>query len=170
MSTLIHISHFVETEKETTQLAKKFAECCPKNKRLIIFLNGELGAGKTFFVRALIRSLGYPGLVKSPTYTLMETYEIASYSIYHLDLYRFQSANEIFDMGLCDEFDQATIWLIEWPERAFDFLPKPDVVCQINLMGINRQFQFFAKTHQGEQSLALFNPNLNNTEYFFMKE
>ena len=144
----------LKTEKETTQFAQKFAECCPKNKRLIIFLSGELGAGKTFFVRALVKSLGYPGLVKSPTYTLMETYEIASYSIYHLDLYRLQSANEILDMGLYDEFEHAAIWLIEWPERALNFLPTPDIVCHIDLVGMKRQFQFFAKTPQGEQTLG----------------
>ena len=150
----------LKLEKETTQLAKEFAECCPKNKRLIIFLNGELGAGKTFFVRALVKSLGYPGLVKSPTYTLMETYEIADYTIYHLDLYRLQSANEILDMGLYDEFEHAAIWLIEWPERAVNFLPKPDIVCHIDLIGTNREFQFFPKTLNGEQTLALFNRNI----------
>lgn len=144
----------LKTEEETTHLAKEFAECCPKNQRLIIFLNGELGAGKTFFVRAVVKSLGYPGLVKSPTYTLMETYQLASHSIYHLDLYRLQSANEIFEMGLFDEFDHAAIWLIEWPERASNFLPKPDIVCDISLMGMNRYFQFIAKTPQGEQTLT----------------
>ncbi|MGC1854623.1 MAG: tRNA (adenosine(37)-N6)-threonylcarbamoyltransferase complex ATPase subunit type 1 TsaE [Candidatus Aquirickettsiella sp.] len=145
----------IKTEKETILLAKEFAKCWPKKERFIIFLNGELGAGKTFFVRALIRSLGYPGLVKSPTYTLMETYELAGYCIYHLDLYRLQSATEVLDMGLYDEFEHAAIWLIEWSERALNFLPKPDIVCHIDLIGVNRQFQFFAKTPQGEQSLAL---------------
>lgn len=152
----------LKTEKETIQLAKAFAECCPKNKRLIIFLNGELGAGKTFFVRALIQSLGYPSLVKSPTYTLMETYDLAGYCICHLDLYRLQSANEILDIGLYDEFEHAAIWLIEWPERAVNFLPNPDIVCHIDLIGMNRQFQFFAKTPQGEQTLALFDRNMKS--------
>lgn len=151
----------LKTEKEMQQLAKKLAECCPKNKRLIIFLKGELGAGKTFFVRALVEKLGYSGLVKSPTYTLIETYEIASYSIFHLDLYRLQSPNEIFEMGLCDEFDQPAIWLIEWPERALEFLPKPDIICHINLMKMNRQIIFHAETFQGIQTLALFKPSLN---------
>lgn len=152
----------LKTEKEMEQLAKKFAACCPKDKRLIIFLKGELGVGKTFFVRALVKSLGYPDLVKSPTYTLMETYEITPYFIYHLDLYRFQSANEIFEIGLSDEFDQPAIWLIEWPERAINFLPKPDIVFHIDVIDTDRQIQFFAKTHQGEQSLSLLNPCLNN--------
>lgn len=151
------ISHFAKTEKETIQLAKKFAECCPKHKRVIIFLSGELGAGKTFFVRALVKSLGYSGLIKSPTYTLMETYEIAPYSIYHLDFYRLQSPHEIFEMGLCDDFDRNAIWLIEWPERALIFLPEPDIICQIDIIGTHRTIQFLAKSHQGEQTLHLFN-------------
>jgi tRNA threonylcarbamoyladenosine biosynthesis protein TsaE len=155
----------LKTEKETTQVVQKFAECCPENKRLIIFLNGELGAGKTFFARAFIKSLGYPGLVKSPTYTLMETYEVAHFWVYHLDLYRLQSANEIFDIGLCDEFDHTGIWLIEWPERALAFLPKPDIVCQIDIIGTHRQIQFFAKNHEGAQILHLFNQCLNNNEH-----
>jgi tRNA threonylcarbamoyladenosine biosynthesis protein TsaE len=146
----------LKTEKETQQLAGKFAACCPQNKRLIIFLSGELGAGKTFFVRAFIKSLGYTGLVKSPTYTLVETYEIDAYSIYHLDLYRLQAPIEILDMGLYDEFDQPAIWLIEWPARAIAFLPKPDIVCHMSLVGTHRQIQFDAKTYQGEQTLALF--------------
>ncbi|MFZ0218822.1 MAG: tRNA (adenosine(37)-N6)-threonylcarbamoyltransferase complex ATPase subunit type 1 TsaE [Candidatus Aquirickettsiella sp.] len=151
----------LKTEKETAQLAQKFAACCPNNKRLIIFFNGELGAGKTFFVRSFVKSLGYSGLVKSPTYTLMEIYEIAPYSIYHLDLYRLQTANEILDMGLCDEFEHAAIWLIEWADRATNFLPNPDIVCHINLIGTNRQIQFFAQSHQGEQTLNLFNRYCN---------
>lgn len=153
----------LNTEEETIHVAKKLAECCPKHKRLIIFLNGELGAGKTFFARALIKNLGYFGLVKSPTYTLIETYEVAFYSIYHVDLYRFQSAEEILDMGLYDEFDDAAIWLIEWPERAIDFLPRPDMVCHIDLIGTTRQIQFTANTHQGEQTLDRFNSSLNNS-------
>lgn len=151
----------LKTEKEMQQLAKKFAACCPKNKRLIIFLKGELGAGKTYFVSALLKSLGYPDLVKSPTYTLMETYKTSAYSIYHLDLYRLQSAHEILEMGLCDHFDQRALWLIEWPERAIDFLPKPDIVFQIDVRDTNREIQIFVKTQQGNHALDLFNPCLN---------
>jgi tRNA threonylcarbamoyladenosine biosynthesis protein TsaE len=147
----------LKTEKETQHLAIKLAQCCPKNKRFIIFLSGELGAGKTFFVRAFIKSLGYKGLVKSPTYTLVERYEISTHPIYHLDLYRLQDPLEILGMGLYDEFDQPAIWLIEWPERAISFLPKPDIVGDFNLVGTARQVQFDAKTCQGEQTLILLN-------------
>lgn len=152
-----------KTEKETEQLAKKLAKCCPKNARLIIFLNGDLGAGKTFFVRALIKNLGYRGLVKSPTYNIIETYELVDYFINHLDLYRLQTANEIFELGLCDEFEQPALWLIEWAERASAFLPKPDIVCHINLINRHRQIVFQANTFLGEQTLTLFNLDLGKS-------
>ncbi len=147
----------LKTEKETQQLAIKFAQCCPKNKRFIVFLSGELGAGKTCFVRAFIKSFGYLGLITSPTYTLVETYAISTYPIYHLDLYRLQDPAEILDMGLYDEFDQPAIWLIEWPERAISFLPKPDITGNFNLVGTTRQIQFEAQTCRGEQTLILLN-------------
>lgn len=152
---------FLKTEKEMEQLARKFAKCCPNDKKLIIFFKGELGAGKTFFIRALLHNLGYLGLIKSPTYTLMETYKTTACSIYHLDLYRLQSPHEIFEMGLYDEFDQAALWLIEWPERATNFLPKPDIVFQIDVKNTSRQIQILAKTQQGHHALDLFNPCLN---------
>ena len=147
----------LKTEKETQRLAIKLAKCCPKNQRFIIFLSGELGAGKTYFVRAFIKSFGYPGLVKSPTYTLVETYEISTYLIYHLDLYRLQDPVEILDMGLYDEFDLSAIWLIEWPKRAISFLPKPDITVNFNLVGTTRQIQLEAQTCQGEQALISLN-------------
>lgn len=154
-----------KNEKETEQLAKKLAKCCPKNARLVIFLNGELGVGKTFFVRALIKNLGYQGLVKSPTYTLIETYDLVGYSINHLDLYRLQSTNEIFEMGFYDVFEHTALWLIEWPERASAFLPEPDIVCHINLVNVHRQITFQANTFLGEQTLTLFNLNLNKANF-----
>jgi tRNA threonylcarbamoyladenosine biosynthesis protein TsaE len=145
----------LKTEKETQHLAIKLAKCCAKNKRFIIFLSGELGAGKTFFVRSFIKSLGYQGAVKSPTYTLVECYEISTYPIYHLDLHRLQDPIDILDMGLYDEFDLPAIWLIEWPERAMSFLPPPDIVLNFNLVGTTRQVQFDAKTGLGKQTLSL---------------
>jgi tRNA threonylcarbamoyladenosine biosynthesis protein TsaE len=157
----------VKTEKEMQQLAKKFAACCPKNKRLILFLKGELGAGKTYFVKALLKYLGYSGLVKSPTYTLMETYATAACTVYHLDLYRLQSAHEIFEMGLCDEFDQKALWLIEWPDRAINFLPKPDIIFQIAIRDTSREIQIFFKTQQSDQTLNLFNTCLNTNNLIY---
>lgn len=149
----------LKTEEETQYFALKLAKYCPKDKRFIIFLSGELGAGKTVFVRAFIKSFGYTDLIKSPTYTLVESYQIATHTIYHLDLYRLQAPLEILDMGLYDEFDQPATWLIEWPERAISFLPKPDLVFNFSSVGFTRQIQYNAETSHGHQVLALFKKN-----------
>lgn len=151
----------IKTEKETRQLAQCLAQCCPEKKRVVIFFEGELGAGKTFFIRAFLHSLGYQNLVRSPTYTVMENYTVGLFSIYHLDLYRFQSANEIFAMGLSDEWDANAIWLIEWPRRAFAFLPLPDILCRMAITIENyRHFQLLGQTSEGKQIIDCFNKRL----------
>lgn len=143
----------LKTEAATRHIALKLANCCPKNKRFVVFLSGELGIGKTYFVRAFLKHLGYTEAVKSPTYTLIESYDIASTVIFHLDLYRLQTPYEIFDIGLHDDFNRPAIWLIEWPERALAFLPKPDIVCDFSMTGSARQLQCKFKTNQGHQVL-----------------
>jgi len=94
---------------------------------LVIFLRGDLGAGKTSFARALIHALGYPGRVKSPTYGLLESYRAASCNILHLDLYRLEDPGELDYLGLRDLFDHSSILLIEWPEKGRGYLPAPDL-------------------------------------------
>lgn len=95
---------------------------------LRIFLSGELGAGKTHFVRALIRGLGHTGRVRSPTFTLLEPYELLSFRIYHFDFYRFSSQNEWREAGFDEALsDSGGVCLIEWPEMAGATLPSPDL-------------------------------------------
>lgn len=149
----------VKTERGTQRLASRFAKYCPKNQQFVIFLSGELGTGKTYFSRSLLKSLGHRDLVKSPTYTLVETYQVNNYVVHHLDLYRLHTPIEILDIGLYDNFDQAGIWLIEWPERAISFLPKPDIVFNFNMLGSTRQILCHAATPQGHQTLAAFEKN-----------
>ncbi|BBB14923.1 ATPase YjeE family [Candidatus Rickettsiella viridis] len=145
--------YLINHEQETQQLAEKLAAHCPKNKRLIIFLKGELGAGKTTFTRFFLRALGHHAAVKSPTYTLIESYELAKQLIFHLDLYRLQTAREILEMGLYDEFDQLAIWLIEWPERAQSFLPPADILLTLSLLDSQRIARLLPQTPLGEQIL-----------------
>lgn len=145
--------YFINNESETQQLAEKLARCCPENKRLIIFLQGELGAGKTTFTRFFLRALGHHGSVKSPTYTLVERYELAKHLIFHVDLYRLQTAREILEMGLYDEFDQQAIWLIEWPEPAQSFLPPADILLNLSLLDAQRKATLLSQTPLGEQVL-----------------
>lgn len=98
---------------------------------LRIYLSGPLGAGKTALVRAFLRTLGVEGPVKSPSYALVEPYNISNYSVYHFDFYRFFDQNEWHESGFRDYFEENAICLVEWPEKAGGLLPLADL--EINL-------------------------------------
>jgi len=94
---------------------------------LVIYLRGDLGAGKTTFTRGLLRALGHQGPVKSPTYTLVELYVVSGYILYHFDFYRFNRPEEWLEAGLDEHFNQGTVCLVEWPEKAGELLPPADI-------------------------------------------
>lgn len=121
---------------------------------LIVFLSGQLGAGKTTFARGLLHGLGFSGKVKSPTYTLVEPYEVNARQIYHFDLYRIAESRELDEMGLRDYFHTDAICLVEWPEKGLEALPLPDVYCQLVVSGDGREMTLSAKTKRGEEMLA----------------
>ena len=95
---------------------------------LVIYLEGELGAGKTTFVRGFLRGFGYLDHVRSPTYNLFEIYEVKGQVVCHMDLYRLKDPEEVVYFGVMDYFDNKNICLIEWPEKGRGFLPKGDVL------------------------------------------
>ena len=99
----------------------------------IVFLKGELGVGKTTLVRGYLRALGYEGAVKSPTYTLVEPYELAGIPLAHLDLYRVSDPVELEYIGLEEIFEESSLAFIEWPERGNGYLPSPDLVVTLSL-------------------------------------
>ncbi len=122
----------LNTEEDTAALAKKIAAQLPK--KCLVFLKGDLGAGKTTFVRYLLHALGYEGSVKSPTFTLVEPYEFDDWRVFHFDLYRIHSPEELDYIGIQDYFAQEAICLIEWPERAQTLLPQANYVFEFELL------------------------------------
>jgi len=105
----------------------------------IIFLNGELGAGKTTLVRGYLQALGYQGAVKSPTYTLIEPYEIAGRRLLHLDIYRLADPLELETLAIRDELEPDNTLLVEWPQRAEGYLGEPDIEIHLQYVGDTRQ-------------------------------
>jgi len=99
----------------------------------LVFLEGELGAGKTTLARGILRGLGFAGHVKSPTYTLVEPYEFDTQRVYHFDFYRIKDPEELEYIGLDDLLGERAIKLVEWPERASGRLPRPDRVVRIRV-------------------------------------
>lgn len=118
---------------------------------MVIYLNGDLGAGKTTLVRGVLNALGYSDRVKSPTYTLVEPYHIAGLNLRHFDLYRLRDAQEWESAGFRDEFDGHNIFLIEWPEKSRGLIPPADVEINFEILTQGRKVEIHANTDMGKQ-------------------
>lgn len=117
----------------------------------LITLKGELGAGKTTLTRGILRGYGYEGAVKSPTYTLVEPYEFDQCHIYHFDLYRLADPDEFEFLGIEDYFQPDNLCIVEWPERAENFLPQADIELQLSGTGESRELEARPITIKGRQ-------------------
>ena len=118
----------VPGEEASAGLAACFARAL--EAPCVIYLKGDLGAGKTLFTRAYIHALGYQGYVKSPSYGLLETYEVAGKTVLHLDLYRIEDPEELEYLAIRDLYREDTVLMVEWPDRGDSYLPSPDLVLE----------------------------------------
>lgn len=136
-----------ENEGQTRAFASRLAPLLGTLQ--LVTLSGDLGAGKTTLVRAVLRALGHEGSVKSPTFTLVEPYEIEGRPIYHFDLYRLADPEELEFLGLADYFADQSLALIEWPERAAGALPPMDLQLELTHQGTARELVVQAGTVVG---------------------
>lgn len=144
---------FLADENTTIALGAELAKALAPG--LVIYLNGDLGAGKTTLARALLHALGYRGKVKSPTYTLVEIYVVSSLYLYHFDFYRFNDPNEWHEAGFREYFNEAAVCLVEWPEKAGGLLPPADIEIGLFVEGEGRRAEIAAGTEKGRQCLSV---------------
>ncbi len=121
---------------------------------LVVWLDGDLGAGKTTLVRGLLRALGDTGPVKSPTYALVEIHVVSGLNLYHFDFYRFNQPEEYLDAGLDEYFAGDGICLVEWPERASPYLPGADLHIRLTVDGEGRLARIDAGSERGQRCLT----------------
>ncbi|KLT72556.1 phosphotransferase [Neisseria arctica] len=152
------ITHYLTDEAATLALGGSLAPGL--TAPLVIYLDGDLGAGKTTFTRGLLRGLGHQGAVKSPTYTLVESYPLERFTLHHFDLYRFGSPEEWDDAGLDELFDNRSICLIEWPQQAEGFVPPADLTAALKRSGDGRSLTLTAHTDIGRKSLEVWSNQL----------
>jgi tRNA threonylcarbamoyladenosine biosynthesis protein TsaE len=143
-----HISIESQSPMETENLARCLAVKCPTNA--VVYLSGDLGTGKSTFARAFLQSLGVTGSIKSPTYTLMETYALENgLEAIHMDMYRIFDPDEINFLGLDSFASNVQVMLIEWPEKGMESLPAADLMIQLVHHGQNRRIALRASTDAG---------------------
>ena len=133
-------TRFLNDESATILFGTDLARLCQQaDYPKVIYLIGSLGAGKTTLVRGLLHALGYEGTVKSPTYTLVESYLIDNKEFYHFDLYRMSDPEELEFIGARDYFNPNSICLIEWPEQGIGWLPEADLTIRFEVKDSGRQ-------------------------------
>jgi tRNA threonylcarbamoyladenosine biosynthesis protein TsaE len=149
------LTAFLPDESATRALGAALAQALAPG--LVIYLHGDLGAGKTALTRALLQAAGHAGPVKSPTYTLSEPYRIAlggqQANLIHYDLYRMSSPEEFLDAGFREDFDGRNICIVEWPEKGEPVLPPPDVRILLEVSGLGREVELHALSDLGQLCL-----------------
>jgi tRNA threonylcarbamoyladenosine biosynthesis protein TsaE len=158
----MHREFTLDNEAQTAEIAKLLAAALSNQdvnaQNVCIYLNGDLGAGKTTFSRYLLQSLGHVGSVKSPTYTLVEPYVIDGRDVFHFDLYRLGDPQELEFMGIRDYFEHNSLCLIEWPNKGEGCLPPADIQIDLTLSPDHqdmRVMEWTANSHVGQHIIKM---------------
>jgi len=144
-----------QTAEETEELGEQLAGACPAEDHglAVVYLTGDLGAGKTTFARGVLRGLGETDAVRSPTYTLLDLHELGGLTVLHVDLYRLRDETELESLGLRDWARPGCLWLIEWPERGGSRLPPPDLTMTFTVGVSAHEVEVRAGSPMGEKWL-----------------
>jgi len=162
---MTEFAFFLADEAATLDAGKALAEVLRAHsmqRSLVVYLHGHLGAGKTTLCRGLLHALGHRGAVKSPTYTLVEPYELswdtasAVIKIYHFDLYRLHDAQELEFLGVQEYFDHGFLCLVEWPERGLGLLPDADILVALATEATGRHLSIQSGSSTGDLLLKKF--------------
>ncbi|MBA4696328.1 MAG: tRNA (adenosine(37)-N6)-threonylcarbamoyltransferase complex ATPase subunit type 1 TsaE [Legionella sp.] len=147
----MHIYRF-QDEEATRNFAKEIANCL--QAPFVMTLSGGIGVGKTTFLRAMLRSLGVKASIKSPTFTLVESYPCTNFNVHHFDCYRIHDSDELEYIGFREYFQQESICCIEWPERVQNSLKKVDLKLYWTIEGSERVVKIESDTTQGKELFA----------------
>jgi tRNA threonylcarbamoyladenosine biosynthesis protein TsaE len=144
------------TAEETEAVGAELARRRPPRRDgiAVVYLTGDLGAGKTTLARGILHALGIPGTVHSPSYNLMDVYDTKSGPVVHLDLYRMRDPSELESLGLRDEARPGALWLVEWPERGEGWLPPADIVITLAVRSDSHSITAEARTDYGRRWLT----------------
>lgn len=142
----------LNNDKASEEFAKQLAGCL--TAPLLFTFSGEIGSGKTTIIRAMLKKLGIESAIKSPTFSLVESYVCNHIPIHHFDLYRIAHEEELEYLGFRDYFSDNSICIVEWPEHAKRALPTIDIQCNLSMKGAGRAVQLKALTETGKKILS----------------
>ncbi len=153
MSAPTSLTRHLDDDAHTLAFGRELGRCLEPGT--VIYLRGDLGAGKTCLARGILRGLDYGNRVKSPTYTLVEAYKVSRLYLYHFDFYRLDDPGAWIDAGFREYFNDQSVCLVEWPEKAGSALPAPDLDITLDIPDVGRDMRIAALSERGRRCLSM---------------